>query len=442
VFVQMLVVNWALALVSMAAMPFVGVIGVRVRRQLFPASWLVQARLAQVATTVDENINGVRVVKSFAAEQQQVDKLARGAKRAEWASEQDTDIRGRSAPILENLPRLGQALLLLVGGYFAYRGWVSVGTVVAFNAYILLLQPPFRQLGLLVMLEQRAKAGAQRIYAVIDTPPEIVDAPDAVALDSCAGVVRLTDVTFGYAGAGTVLTGFDLELRPGITTALVGRSGCGKSTVARLIARFYDVDSGEITLDGHDVRALTTRSLRHNVGIVTDEPYLFSMSVRDNIAFGVPGAAFDAVVAAAQAAGAHEFILALHAGYETVIGERGYTLSGGQRQRLAIARSLLSDPPVLILDDATSAIDAQVEARIHAALKDAFHQRTTLVIGHRIATIRLADHIAVLDGGRIVASGTHEYLVATSSVYNEILAAALEEEAEEGHVPGAPGEVR
>jgi ATP-binding cassette subfamily B protein len=426
VFVQMLVVNPILALVAMSAMPFVAVVGVRVRRQLFPASWLVQARLAQVATTVDESTNGVRVVKSFAAERRQVDQLALDAKRAEWASEQDTDIRGRSAPVLENLPRMGQALLLLVGGYLAYRGSVTIGTLVAFNAYILLLQPPFRQLGLLVMLEQRAKASAQRIYAVLDTEPEIVDADDAIELDTCAGFLQLRDVRFAYAGASApVLDGFDFEVRPGVTTALVGRSGSGKSTVARLIARYYDVDAGDVCLDGHDVRRLTTHSLRRQVGIVSDEPYLFSMSIRDNIAFGDPDAQLDSVVAAAKAAGAHEFIVELPDGYDTVIGERGYTLSGGQRQRLAIARSLLPDPPVLILDDATSAIDAQVEARIHRVLRETFHQRTTVIIGHRIASIRLADRIALLEGGRIVASGTHEELVATSDVYNDILASVL-----------------
>jgi ATP-binding cassette, subfamily B, bacterial len=425
VFVQMILVNPILALVAMSTMPFVAVVGIRVRRRLFPASWLVQARLARVATTVDENINGVRVVKSFSAEEQEINKLALDAQSAQWASEQDTDIRARSAPILENLPRMGQALLLLVGGYMAYRGEVTIGTIVAFNAYVLLLQPPFRQLGLLVMLEQRAKASAQRIFAILDTRPEIVDADDARELTDCRGELRLDGVTFGYVEDQTILDGFDLQLSRGETIALVGRSGCGKSTVARLVARYYDVDRGSVRVDGHDVRSLTTGSLRRNVGIVTDEPYLFSISIHDNIAFGAPSASIDAIVAAARAAGADEFIMDLPDGYRTVVGERGYTLSGGQRQRVAIARSLLSDPPILVLDDATSAIDAQVELQIHAALRKALQGRTTIIIGHRVSTIRLADRVAVMDNGRIVASGTHDELVATSTLYREILAAAM-----------------
>ena len=424
VFVQMMFESPLLAVVTMATMPFIAVVGVQVRKRLFPVSWLEQSLLAEVATTVDENINGIRVVKSFAAEEHEVRKLQQAARRAQWAAVLDADVRARWSPVLENLPRLGQALLLLVGGWMAYNGSVTVGTLIAFNAYILMLQPPFRQLGLLMMIGQRAKASAQRIFAIIDAETDIRDSPDAAHLASCRGEVEFDNVSFSYGdGDEKILDGFSLRLGAGETVALVGRTGSGKSTVGRLLARFYDVDDGAVRVDGTDVRELTVASLRHSVGLVFDEPFLFSVSIRDNIAFGRPDASMAEVVAAAEAAQADGFIRDLAEGYDTIVGERGYTLSGGQRQRIAIARTLLLDPPVLVLDDAMSAIDAQVEQLIHAALRKAITDRTTIIVGHRVATIRLADRVAVMEGGRIVASGTHEHLLDTSGVYGQILAA-------------------
>ena len=451
VFVQMMLVSPVLAVVTMATMPFVAVLGVQVRKRLFPISWLEQAMIAQVATTVDENINGIRVVKSFAAEGQQLRQLYKAANRARWVVVQDANVRARWSPVLENLPRLGQALLLLVGGWMAYRGEVTIGTLVTFNAYVLMLQPPFRQLGLLMMIGQRARASAQRIFAILDTEAEIRDRPGAIDLVECRGDVEFDDVKFGYGGGArsdagadvgpadtaagdgrtdAVLDGFSLRLAPGETIALVGRTGAGKSTVGRLLARFYDVQVGAVRVDGVDVRRLTVASLRHHVGMVLDEPFLFSVSIRDNIAFGRPDASIEEVAAAAVAAEADDFIRELPQGYDTVVGERGYTLSGGQRQRIAIARTLLIDPRILVLDDATSAVDAQVEQRIHAALKEAMRDRTTIIIGHRVSTIRLADRVAVLDGGRIVAIGTHTDLLATEPLYREILAAIVADDEE------------
>jgi ATP-binding cassette subfamily B protein len=421
-FVEMLTINVQLALVTMCTMPFVYIVGVRMRREMFPVSWLIQSRLADVATVVDENINGVRVVKSFAAEDTQLKHLTGAALRTEWANIKDADIRAKWSPLLENLPRLGQAIVLFYGGYLAINGQATVGDIIAFNAYVLLLQPPFRQLGMILMMGQRASASAQRIYEVLDEQPDVVDRPGAVDLVDCSGDVEFDDVTFEYANGTEVLDGFDLHLRPGETVALVGRTGSGKSTAARLLARFYDVTAGAVRVDGHDVRDLTLPSVRHHIGMVLDEPFLFSVSIRDNLTYGRPDAPFDEVLAAARAAGADEFVQQLPHGYDTVVGERGFTLSGGQRQRLAIARTLVVNPPILVLDDATSAIDVQIEQQIHDALRGLMHERTTLIIAHRLSTISLADRVAVVEGGRVIAEGTHAELLAREPRYAEILA--------------------
>jgi ATP-binding cassette subfamily B protein len=333
--------------------------------------------------------------------------------------------------VVEALPRVGAAAVLLYGGLLAIDGTVSIGTLIAFNAYIILLQTPFRMLGFVLIQWQRASASAQRIFEVLDERPEIVDAPGAVDLEAPTGRVEFRDVSFRYPSApGTpddrrkplVLDGATFAIEPGEVVAVVGRTGSGKSTIARLLPRFYDVDAGAITIDGRDVRTVTLASLRHHVGLVLDEPFLFSVSLRDNIAYGNPTVPMERVVAAAKAAQAHDFIAALPEGYDTVVGERGYTLSGGQRQRIAIARTLLVNPRILVLDDATSAIDVSTEAAIHEALHTLMEGRTTLVIAHRLSTISLADRVLLLEGGRIVASGTHSELLASEPRYVDVLA--------------------
>jgi ATP-binding cassette subfamily B protein len=441
----MLSIDPLLAVIAMATMPVISVLGVWMRKAIFPVSWLIQARLARATTIVDENIQGVRVVKAFNAESRQLTKLAAAADDVRWAYRRDALIRSRWAPTLESLPRLGLALVLLFGGWMVIDGQATIGTIVAFNSYVLMLQPPFRLLGLMIMMGQRAAASAGRIYEILDTPSEIVESAAPVHA-RLRGDIRFDDVAFTYSNGTRALDGLDVHVAPGETVALVGRTGSGKSTLGRLLARYYDASAGTVRIDGRDVREYALSDLRRQVGIVPEEPFLFSASIRDNIAFGRPEAALEDVVAAARAAGAEEFIEDLPKGYDTVVGERGYTLSGGQRQRVAIARALLMNPPVLVLDDATSAVDVTVEQRIHSALTEllalrasAYHGnlmagRTTIIVAHRLSTIGLADRVLLLEDGRIVADGTHRTLLESEPRYAAVLAEYEAEQDVEGRV--------
>lgn len=446
-FAFMLTIHVPLTLVALSTLPGVYIFGQRLRHSVFPLTWVSQARMAELATIVDENINGTRVVKSFAAEERQVGLLAKSAEHVRWANVEAIRARARYNPLIEALPRAGMALVLLYGGFLAIDGKVSIGTLFAFSAYVIMLQAPFRMFGFVVLQAQRAAASAARVYEVLDETPDIVDNPGATDLMPTGGRVEFRDVHFRYPSTTvnptdhphadehvrpSVLNGLDLTIESGETVAIVGRTGSGKSTVARLLARFYEASAGEILIDDQRIDMVTLASLRHHVGLVFDEPFLFSTSVRDNIAYGRPLADIDDVVAAAKAAQAHEFISDLEFGYNTVVGERGYTLSGGQRQRIAIARTLLENPPVLVLDDATSAIDVNVEDAIHQALKELLEHRTTVLIAHRLSTIALADRVVLLDGGRIVATGTHQELLANEPRYVHILAEAEDLPDEQG----------
>jgi ATP-binding cassette, subfamily B, bacterial len=417
-----------LALVALTVMPFLYFIGIKMRRVMFPISWITQARLADVATIVDENVNGVRVVKSFAQEEAEINRLADAAERVAWAYVKDANLRAKWSPWVQNLPQLGLALVLFFGGWMVLYSHLGIGAILAFNAYLLMLQAPFMMLGQLVMMGQRARASAERIFEILDENPDIVDRPGCFDLRDVKGAIDFDHVRFAYNQDGDILKDFDAHISPGETVAIVGRTGSGKSTVARMLTRFYDVSDGAVRIDGTDIRDYSLKSLRENVGVVLDEPFLFSVSIRDNIAYGLPSASLEDVVAAAKAANAHEFIVKLPEGYDTVVGERGYTLSGGQRQRIAIARTLLVNPPILILDDATSAIDVHVEAGIYEALGRLLATRTTIVIAHRISTIALASRVLLLDEGRVVATGTHEELLASVPLYSEVLAQTTRED--------------
>jgi ATP-binding cassette subfamily B protein len=439
-FGEMFAVDIPLTLVVAVTLPVTFAIGMSMRKQMYPVSWLIQSRLADVAMLVEENIEGVRVVKSFASEQTELTRLAKAADKLQWSYIRNAYIRGTWAPAMENLPRFGLAVILLYGGYLALHGKIAVGQLYTFQAYMVLFQPPFRQLGMVIMNGQRAAASARRIYEVIDHKPEIVNKDGAVDMVECRGDVEFRDVSFDYSDGTPVLRHFNMHLAPGETVAIVGRTGSGKSTIGRLINRSYEVTGGALLIDGIDVRDYTIESVRHHVGLVFDEPFLFSVSVRDNIAYGRPDASIEDVIAAAKAADADEFIVRMPNGYDTIVGERGYTLSGGQRQRMAIARTLLVNPPILVLDDATSAIDVQVEQRIHDSLKTLMVDRTTLIIAHRLATISLADRVCLIEDGHVVAEGRHSVLLETEPRYAEVLAHVVlaEEGTEEGETPVEP----
>ena len=435
-FGYMMTLHVPLTLVSLITLPGVYFFGQKLRRVVFPLTWVSQARLAELATIVDENVNGIRVVKSFAAEKQQVGLLQRAAEHIKWVNVEAIRARAKYNPIIESLPRVGMALVLLYGGYLAIEGTVSIGTLFAFNAYVIMLQAPFRMFGFLLLQTQRASASAQRIFEVIDEEPAIVDSENATNLLDVEGSIVFENVHFTYPSKreesgpeasspiDEVLSGFNLTIRPGETVAIVGRTGSGKSTIGRLLNRFYDPTSGKIMVDGKDIRDVTLDSLRHQIGIVFDEPFLFSSSVAENIAYSKPNASLEEIESAAKAAEASGFIQELSEGYETVVGERGYTLSGGQRQRIALARTLLEKTPILVLDDATSAIDVEIEAKIHDALAKHLSGRTTVLIAQRVSTISLADRVVLIENGVVVADGSHSELMANDQRYVSILAEA------------------
>ena len=441
----MLYLDWRLALVTIAVTPLIVAIAYRYSHISHPVLRDVQQKMADVATSAEENITGVHVVKAFAQEDAEAERFAERNERLFRRSIQANRQQSFYIPLLGFIPLFAQAGVLLYGGWLVIHGQLALQWFVSFAFLLNMLMFPLRQIGNWIGQAQRATASGERIFEIVDEPEEIAERPGASELPAGPGEIRFEQVGFSYATGRTVLENVDLVLEPGKTVALIGQTGSGKTTLASLVPRFYDATSGRVLVDGADVRDLKLSSLRPQVGVIAQDPFLFSASVRENIAFGRPEASLEEVESAARLAQAHEFIECLPDGYETELGERGVTLSGGQRQRLAIARALLTNPRILILDDATASVDATTEAQIRSGLEQAVRGRTTIVIAHRLSTIALADEIVVLERGRIAARGSHEELLGTSEIYREIyehglveqeMAGRLEEHAGDGDTNG------
>ncbi|MFB8269348.1 MULTISPECIES: ABC transporter ATP-binding protein [unclassified Streptomyces] len=422
--ISLVIMAWLslpLTLVALAVAPALWFIAKRSRSRLHPATWYAQAQAAAVAGVVDGAVSGVRVVKGFGQEDQETGKLREVGRRLFAGRLRTIRLNSKFTPALQAVPALGQVAMLALGGWLAVRGQITLGTFVAFSSYLAQLVGPVRMLAMVLTVGQQARAGVERVLELIDTEPSLEDGTKDLPADAPA-TVEFDDVSFSYEGADrSVLDGLSFEIPAGQTLAVVGSSGSGKSTVSLLLPRFYDVTHGAVLVGGHDVRELTLDSLRAAIGLVPEDSFLFSDTIRANIAYGAPDASDEQIETAARAAQADRFIAELPDGYDTTVGEHGLTLSGGQRQRIALARAILTDPRLLVLDDATSAVDARVEHEIHEALRGVMAGRTTLLIAHRRSTLGLADRIAVLDGGRLAAIGTHEELEAGSALYRRLL---------------------
>ena len=413
-------VEWRLALIALAIIPLLIALAYRYSHVAHPTLRDVQQKLADVATVAQENIVGVHVVKAFAQEPAEEAKFQARSEAVFRQTLTANRQRALYVPLISFVPLLAQAGVLLAGARMVAHHNLSVGSFVAFNLYLGMPVMPLRSLGMWIGQAQRATASGERIFQVMDEPEEVADRPGAIELPPGPGHVRFERVSFEYLAGRPVLSNVDLEVPAGRTVALIGHTGSGKTSLTSLVPRFYDATAGRVTVDGNDVRDVTLASLRRAIGVISQDPFLFSATVRENIGFGAGDLPEEAIEAVARAAQAREFIERLPQGYDTVIGERGITLSGGQRQRLAIARALAVDPRILVLDDATASVDASTEALIRAGLRGAMEGRTTFIIAHRLSTIALADEIVVLADGRVAARGTHDELLETSDVYREI----------------------
>ncbi len=416
----MFVLQPELAALALLPVPFVVFTASRYNRTSRPALQEVQQRIAELTVEAEESVSGVRVVKAFAREDHMLGRFRHRVSRVFDQNVYSTRLRAFYNPMIAFLPNLGLAVVLLVGGRQVVNGALSLGDFTAFYTYLVMLIGPMRMLGTALGMSQRAIASGNRLFEVLDRAPEIEAPPGAPDLPPGNGAVVLRDVTLGYGEAEPALTDIDLEVEGGTVVALVGPSGSGKTSLVALLARLYDPSSGSVTVDGADLREVDLGSLRRQIAFVADDSFLFSATIAENIAYAKPDATREEVELAARRAQAHSFIERLPDGYETMVGERGLTLSGGQRQRIAIARALLADPRILILDDATSSVDAQTEAEIRRGLDEALRGRTTFIVAHRLSTISLADEIVVLDEGRLVDRGSHEELLDRCPLYREI----------------------
>jgi ABC-type multidrug transport system fused ATPase/permease subunit len=416
-----------LAALALVPVPFVVLTAMRYNRLARPAQQEIQQRLAELTAEAEESVSGIRIVKAFAREEHMLGRFRRSVARVFAQNVYSTRISAFYAPVLGVIPNIGVAIVLLIGGRQVISGGITLGEFTAFYTYLVMLSAPMRILGIALGMAQRAIASGNRMFEILDRPPRIESPPGAQPLPAGPGAVTFRDVSLRYDGAAPALEGIDLEVPAGRTVALVGPTGSGKTSLVALVARLYDVSAGAVLVDGVDVRSLDVGSLRRSVAFVADDPFLFSASVAENIAYARPEASREEIELAARRAQAHEFIEGLPDGYDTVVGERGLTLSGGQRQRVAIARALVADPRILILDDATSSVDARTEAQVKLGLREAMEGRTTFVVAHRLSTVSLADQIVVMDGGRIVDCGGHDELLERCPLYAEIAEHGLDD---------------
>jgi ATP-binding cassette subfamily B protein len=393
----------------------------RFNRRSRPALQEVQQRIAELTAEAEESISGIRVVKAFAREDHMLARFRGAVSRVFDQNVFSTRLRAFYSPLLGFLPSLGLAVVLLVGGKMVIDERLTLGEFTAFYTYLLMLIGPMRMLGMALGMAQRAVASGNRLFEILDREPRVASPPDAPELPPGSGRVEFRDVSLRYGSAAIpALEGVDFEVAAGRTVALVGPTGSGKTSLVALVARLYDPSTGAVVVDGADVRSVDVGSLRRSIAFVADDSFLFSATVAENIAYARPGASREEIELAATRAQAHGFIERLPKGYETMVGERGLTLSGGQRQRVAIARALVADPRILILDDATSSVDATTEAAIKRGLREAMEGRTTFVVAHRLSTVSLADEIVVMDEGRLVDRGGHSELLERCPLYAEI----------------------
>jgi ABC-type multidrug transport system fused ATPase/permease subunit len=416
-----------LAALALLPVPFVVISAMRFNRRSRPAVQEIQQRLAELTAEVEESISGIRIVKAFARERHMLGRFRHSVRRVFDQNIYSTRLQAFYSPLLGFLPSLGLAVVLLVGGREVINGGLSLGDFAAFYTYLIMLTAPMRLLGISLGMAQRAVASGNRVFEILDREPRVSSAPGAPALPDGPGAVEMQGVSLAYDGGAPALEDVDLEIDAGRTVALVGPSGSGKTSLVALLARLYDPTRGRVLVDGADLRRVDVRSLRSQIAFVADDSFLFSATVAENIAYARPGAALEEIEVAARRAQAHGFIERLPEGYATLVGERGLTLSGGQRQRIAIARALLADPRILILDDATSSVDARTEAEIKRGLREVMAGRTTFIVAHRMSTISLADEVVVMDGGRIVDRGTHTDLLERCPLYAEIAEHGMED---------------
>ena len=430
VIVAMVLESFNLALFALIPLSLLLVLTLRFGMVIRPRFKRVQEQMGQLSSTMQESMTGIQVVKAFARETDELRKF--NAANEDWFAKRFGIIKiwANNWPTFTFILLSSNFLLLLVGGPQAIEGTITIGSLFAMLAYVMMLNGPVQRLGFLVNMAATSGASATRIFEIIDTPTEVEEEDNAVALQETQGAVNFEQVSFGYEGGPRALDNINFDVEAGQTVALIGPTGSGKSTITNLIPRFYDPASGIIRIDGHDVRSLTLDSLRRHIGIVLQDPFLFGVSIAENIAYGTPAATPKAIVAAAKAARAHDFIMEFPAGYETMVGERGVTLSGGQKQRVAIARALLYEPRILILDDSTSSVDTETEHLIQQALNVLMEGRTTFIIAQRLLTLKNADQIFVLDGGRIVERGRHDELLAAGGLYRNIYDMQLRDQEE------------